>query len=120
MSLNWEWKDKCGTLEAECENIRGEKVNYTFTLYRGNAMLIVLDEQEDKYSLVSFFADDYHLKNLLGLNKKQGYTENHISGWGWKKMTINTKKYNCQKYLLKMIDLLLQGVPELKIELYQE
>ena len=120
MSLNWEWKNRCGTLEAECLTGSGETKLFELSLYRGNAMLIVLDESETSYTMISFFADEYHLKNMLGMNKKEGFTENHVKNWGWKKLRINTKKYDCHKKLMKMLDLLIQGVPELKIELYQE
>ncbi len=121
MSLNWNWSDKCGTLEAVCENAKGEKVLNTFDLYQGNALLIIIAEykenNEDVYTLYSFFADEAHAKNMMGMNKKQGYTDNIIARWGWKKIRINTRKYSKTE---KLVGLLLKGLPDLTIELYAE
>lgn len=120
MSLNWNWSDKCGTLEAVVDVRDGDewvKKPHTFNLYQGNALLIVLDEKEEEYTLYSFFADEYHLKNLLGMNKKDGYTENHLADWGWKKIRINTRKHTKVE---KLVGLLLKGLPDLTIELYAE
>lgn len=120
MSLNWNWSDKVGTLEAVVDAYEGEnlvKKPHTFTLYQGNALLIVLDEKEEEYTLYSFFADEAHAKNMMGMNKKQGYTDNIIARWGWKKIRINTKKYTKTE---KLVGLLLKGLPDLTIELYAE
>lgn len=130
MSLNWNWSDKVGTLEAIVDVREGEewvKKPHTFNLYQGNALLIAIDEfKEDgveKYNLYTFFADEYHLKNLLGMNKKDGYTENHLADWGWKKIRINTKKWYPKGFgvkLSKLVGLLIDGLPDLTIELYAE
>ena len=120
MSLNWNWSDKVGTLEAVVDVYEGEKLvkkPHTFTLYQGNALLIVLDEKEEEYTLYSFFADEAHAKNMMGMNKKQGYTDNIIARWGWKKIRINTRKYTKTE---KLVGLLLKGLPDLTIELYAE
>ena len=68
MSLNWEWKDKMGT----CTYEDGTKCN----LYRGNAFTIAVyeDEKENTYQMVWFAADEAHMKNMLGLNKKLAKT----------------------------------------------
>lgn len=131
MSLNWNWSDKVGTLEAMTRVYDGEKLvekPHTFNVYQGNAMLIFIDEYEQDgrkmYSLYNFFADEQHFKNCLGLNKKQGYTENHLADDGWIKLRINTKKYyparGFRPTVGKMCDMLMENMPGLTIELYAE
>ena len=124
MSLNWSWSEKVGELTADVdvrENGATVKKEHTFTLYQGNAFLIILNEfTEDgveKYDLYSFFADEYHAKNMLGMNKKDGYTDNIIARWGWKKIRINKKKYS---YTQKLVDLLVKGLDNITIEIYSE
>lgn len=131
MSLRWDWSDKVGTLEAVVDVRDGDgwtQKEHTFNLYQGNALLIAIDEftedGKDMYNLYTFFCDEIHLKNMIGMNKKQGYTENVLAGWGWKKIRINTKKYKAEKGFRpevgKLADLLLKGLPDLTIELYAE
>lgn len=120
MSLNWSWSEKVGTLEAVVDVYDGEKLvkkPHTFTLYQGNALLIILDEKEEEYTLYSFFADEAHAKNMMGMNKKQGYTDNIVARWGWKKIRINKKKYS---YTDKLVSLLVKGLDNIDIEIYSE
>ena len=70
MALNWQWSEKCGEML-----FRGEEGNeYTLSLYEGNAFLIMLYEYkdeigEDYYDMWSFWVDEAHAKNCLGLSK---------------------------------------------------
>lgn len=69
MSLNWQWKeDKVGTWTEK----QGDR-EYTYNLYSGNALLIMIAEWEEKgqdlYTVHGFFCDKDHMKNCLGLNK---------------------------------------------------
>lgn len=63
MALTWNWDRKIGTVRRP--NIEG-KYFYT-SLYRGNAFLIEIyeDEQCETYSLQSFLVDKKHAKNTV-------------------------------------------------------
>lgn len=70
MALNWKWSEKAGEMifrEADGEELK-------ISLYQGNALLIMLYEYEDEtgnemYNMWSFWADEQHAKNCLGLSK---------------------------------------------------
>lgn len=121
MALYWEWKDKCG--EATFINREGKE--YTVNLYKGNAFLIFINEykETDKdgevhnmYSLHSFFADEVHAKNCLGLTK--GYTNMFNDNCDrLVKLRLNKDKY---PYTKKLIAMLVKAFDELTIELYRE
>lgn len=124
MSLNWSWSEKVGELTADVEVRENGAIvqkEHTFSLYQGNAFLIILNEWEEdgveKYSLYSFFAGEDHAKNMFGMNKKQGYTDNIVARWGWKKIRLNKKKYS---YTQKLVDLLVKGLDNIDIEIYSE
>lgn len=126
MSLNWEWKEKCGTIT--CKEYRedfGAWIPFTITLYKGNAFLIMLHEYkdentgEDMYNMYGFFADKEHAKNCLGLNKKQGYG-NNIYQTDWRrfsKLRINKNKYPYTKDLVQMF---VQAFDNITIEVVSE
>lgn len=63
MALHWNWEECMGT----CTDKNGNRVK----LYRGNAFMIAIheDDETNTYQLVWFFADRNHMKNCLGLNK---------------------------------------------------
>lgn len=74
MALHWQWEDKCGEATlVQMHEGEDDKV-FTLSLYPGNAYLIMLHEREedgkDVWSMFSFWADKDHMKNMLGLNKK--------------------------------------------------
>lgn len=63
MALTWNWDSKIGSVRRQ--NFEG---NYFYTsLYRGNAFLIEIyeDEQCDMYNLQSFLVDKNHAKNMV-------------------------------------------------------
>lgn len=122
MALHWEWSNKCGEITLE-QNFDGEWKKFPITLYTGNAFLIMLHEFEengkDMYELYGFFADKAHAKNCLGLNKKDGYTDNiYKRDWQkWSKVRINKAKYDKYKDLVQM---LAQAFDDITIEIYTE
>lgn len=118
MALNWNWSEKCG--EAVIQ--QGEK-EWTVNLYKGNAFLIFIYQYEkdgqEMYQLYSFWADKQHMKNCLGLNKKEGYGGNMFDEDDCKLKTIriNKAKYPYTKDLMQA---LVQAFDELTIELFTE
>lgn len=68
MALNWRWEEKIGEALFDY-NDKQVIVN----LYQGNAYLIFINEYnengKDMYSMFSFWVDESHMKNCLGLNK---------------------------------------------------
>lgn len=79
MSVNWNWKDKIGTIK------RGDT---ELSIYAGsNCLAVLLYEWEDKYQFYNFFNDKTHLRNCLGLSK--GYTENLFKE-DWDKITFTS------------------------------
>ena len=66
MALNWQWnEDHIGKVYHN-HNLRG---TYTNDLYTGNCLMIEIHRNDNEYYLHSFFADEEHGKNCLGLNK---------------------------------------------------
>lgn len=115
MSLNWNWNDKMG--EVIYENYRPEHP-YKTTIYQGNALMIWCNEFPDEtYTLGSFFADAEHLRNMLGLNAKKGYSdENHLNNYGIKTLRLNTR----YKSVPKIVADLAKAHTNITIELYYE
>ena len=118
--LLWDRSEKIG----ECEIVQkhnGEDVHFTLNLYNGNALLIAEYEYNDTETgermcqLQWFFLDEYHMKNMLGLNKKDGYTSNTLSEI--KKLRLNKAK--CRD-LDKIVKAFAKGFDTLTIELYKE
>lgn len=117
MALHWRWEDKVG--EAVIRQ-QGDK-EYTMSLYEGNAFLIMLweweEDGEEKWNMYTFFADEQHMKNCLGLNKKGGY-ENIFDGRDeLVKIRINKAKYH---YTEKLVKALVKAFDNITIEIYKE
>lgn len=104
MAIRWDWTDKMG----EC-TMQGTKLN----LYRGNAFVIALHEQGDRYSLAWFAADEQHMKNMLGLSKD--YPGNDVADWGITYMKLDTR----YKETTKLVQLLARAKMSITIELYE-
>lgn len=119
MSLNWGWDDKIGEATVE-QTFNGETKTFTKSLYEGNAFLIFITEwkenEEDMYSLYSFFADEAHAKNCLGLTKNH----NNIFAEGCDKLTkisINKEKSRNWK---KIVTLFAQAFDNIEIKIFSE
>ena len=70
MAVNWSWKNKMGVLT--CKDSSGKK--YKVNLYEANCLGALIYEYKsdgkEMYSFWGFWNDVTHLKNILGLNKK--------------------------------------------------
>lgn len=73
MSLNWQWKEKRGYVEYE--NLK-ECPDWKCWLYHGNALMILLDEneKENTWQMHGFFVDKEHGINCL----KDGMYQDHV------------------------------------------
>ena len=104
MALNWDFKKLAGYAQVR---VGEEEVKYK--LYQGNAYLIFVYEYEENgeeyYTVPMFFVDRDHAKNCLGLNKKQGYTENILCrpSFQLQKIMINKKQYRYTEDLVKLL-----------------
>ena len=93
-------------------------------LYQGNAYLIFLNEWEEDgknlYSLYSFWADKQHMKNCLGLTSKKN--EESFNYFNTPECTLTTVRLNKRKckYLKDIINALVSGFDNIKIEIYNE
>lgn len=118
MSLNWEWKDKCGELTIVQKYAETEK-QFTISLYQGNAFLIMLHEYNtegtDVYDLYGFFNDKAHMRRCFGLGKKSENLHNIYDEW--KKIRINKAKY---RYTKDLVTALTEAFDNISIELYTE
>ena len=123
MALHWEWKDKCGEATLVQPREGEEDRVFTLSLYNGNAYLIMLHEREedgkDVWSMFSFWADKDHMKNMLGLDKKGGYTENYYDSPFQKITKIRLNKAKC-RYLKEIIQALVQAFDDLTIEIFND
>lgn len=122
MALRWDWKEKCGEATLVQDFGRGLE-EHKLALYTGNAFLIMLsewtdDDGNDMYNMYSFWVDKYHMKNCLGLNKKEGYTENLYAGRD-RITEIRLDKDRC-KHLKDIVPALVQAFDNLKVEIYTE
>ena len=122
MALHWQWNEKCGEAVIGREP-GGQYEEFTVSLYQGNAFLIMLCEWEDHgeklWSMWNFFADRQHMKNCLGLNRKDGFTNNLFNDprQTIKSIRINKKKY---RYTKDLVAALAQAFDSITIELFSE
>ena len=119
MALYWDWEDKIGEVEAVNH---GE--TYKYSLYQGNAFLIVLYEykqdEKDMYNMHGFFVDEAHAKRCLGINKNadgENYNIYDTAYEKWTKIRLNKNKY---KYTKKLVDMLIKAFDNINIEIYTE
>ena len=64
MSITWNVKEKIGEIYYKCNNTT--KIN----LYRGNCLCVLIEETSTKeYRFYTFFSDEEHLKECIGLKK---------------------------------------------------
>ena len=119
MALYWDFKEKVGEVTVIEPRTNEE---YTVNLFQGNAFLIFVNQYKadgkDMYSLYSFFADEDHAKNCLGL--KKGFDNIFLDNDGQsviRKFRINKSKY---RYSLKLISMLTKAFDNINIEVYSE
>lgn len=123
MALVWDWSEKCG--EAIWVERRGDKdVEFTLSLYEGNAFLIILNEYTDKetgkemYNLFSFFLDEQHMKNCLGLGKGADKS-NMFCEDGQRMKAFRINKSRCRN-INKIVPLLVKAFDNIDISIYSE
>lgn len=95
MSLNWNFKtDKIGEW-LQVDFVKGKKYETNMRLYSGNALLIgcIENDEDNTYSVNTFFCDKEHMKNCLGLTKGYDNIYNHIQ---YNKITL-FKEYRYTK-----------------------
>lgn len=125
MSLNWSWTDKMGEV-IHTDDMYTPGHPYVCNIYQGNALMIWVNEWANdpndptagtSYSLGNFCADIDHLRNMLGLNAKKGYsTENLFNGYHIKLLRLNT----AYKSVPKIVAELAKAHTNIAIELYYE
>lgn len=119
MALHWDFKEKVGEAYFIADYGNGWE-EYKVNIYNGNALMILVYEYEEdgvqKYSLNSFFADEQHLKNCLGLAK--GY-EGNIFVKPYERLTKLRLTKNCRKYD-KIFSIFAKAFDELEMEIYNE
>ena len=125
MSLNWNWKDKCGEVTYFENYPDSEPRTYTVNLYEGNAYLIFIYEYEENgegmYTLNNFWCDKTHMNRCLGIDKKYKSTygknmyENPYSRLT--KIRLNKAKCSNAKEIIKAM---VEAFDNLEIEIYNE
>lgn len=127
MSLNWNWNDKMGEViyEPSCYT-PGHP--YVTNIYQGNALMIWCNEwatdhalpmtpSNTSYSLGNFCTDIEHLRNMLGLNAKKGYSKDNLfNDYNIKLLRLNTK----YKSVPKIVAEFAKAHTNVTIELYYE
>ena len=110
MALRWDFKEKAGTITEKNGDVRN--------WYEGNALMIVLNEWEEKgsefYSLYWSFFDKEHGKNCLGISKGH---DNIFADQPIIELTINRRYCHYWKDIITMFT---KAFPEIKIVLYDE
>lgn len=120
MSLNWNWKEKCGELHLLQTHDNNTKEDIKIDLYQGNALLIMIHEFKDefgteRYELFNFFASKEHMKRCLGLKPKEGYKDN-ILDKAWLKPYKITIYKNKNSYSKDIIESFAKAFNEFTIE----
>lgn len=117
MALNWTWSEKAGTMLVQGTNGKGETITETWTLYNGNALLIMLHEfkedNEDMWEMRSFFVDKPHMNNMLGLSK--GYHNTFDSDYT-KLLKLTLYKDKC-KYMWDILKAFTKAFDKLEFEI---
>ncbi len=123
MSINWLWSEKCGeaTIEWDIDNEPKQK---QVSLYEGNCFMIFINEwredDADKYSLWTFWADETHMKRCLGLDKKwDSYGDNMYENGMSRIVGIRINKAKSRNYK-KIVSAVAQAFDNIKIEVYTE
>lgn len=116
MALHWSFNERLGTAIFSVKD--GEDMECS--IYQGNAFLIFLNEYKkdntDYYDMVTFFVDENHMKNCLGITK--GYTTNILNEENFKLKAIELSKNT--RYLDKIIKHLVKGFDNIEIKIYTE
>ena len=116
--LNWSFEHKVG----EVEIFNRDKV-VTYSLYQGNAFLIMLYEYvengHDMYTMHNFFADETHAKRMFGLDKrwKDTYGKNYFNQPEYKMQKIKIKKDE-YSYTKKLVNMLIEAFDNINVEIY--
>lgn len=123
MALHWQWDEKCGEATLVRDMGDDEEREFKLGLYTGNAYLIMLCEYEENgtemWNMFSFWADKAHMKNCLGLNKKDGCTENMYATKYQKITKFRLNKGKC-RYIKDIVPALVQAFDNIDIEIYKE
>ena len=123
MALHWSWSDNCGEITVRSSFPGEEPQEHTVRLYDGNALLIMINEFKDEdtgenlYALYNFFADKQHMKNCLGLNKKNGYADNMFQTDHQTITKIRLDKSKCRGWK-DIVTAFAQAFDDIVIELY--
>ena len=114
--LTWNWDKIVGT----CDIKQGERT-FTLNLRNGNALLIAHYEYtnpetgKEMGDLQWFFCDEEHMKNMLGLNPRKGFSENTLEEIT--KLRLNKAK--CRD-LDKIVKAFTKAFDNITIEIYKE
>lgn len=123
MALNWNWNEKAGEMIYTYMDNNGNVHEATASLYEGNAFLIFLSEFEENgkqyWNMHSFWVDEEHMKNMLGLNPKKGYSTNEYYTGSYKAQTFRFNKAKC-RHLNKIVPALVKAFDNITIEIYSE
>lgn len=129
MALQWDFKKKVGEAyfiqKFKNENGEWETGKYIVSLYEGNAyMIFIYENDEDQtYSLHSFFADKEHAEILLGLKKGNDGKKVNIFNANREKMTqlnIDKSMFSTPKKAAEFIGLIVRAFDDIRINLYTE
>ena len=88
MAINWNWKDKMGTVEVPATN--GKML--TLNIYHANCFCIMCNEWKNEegienYQVSSFIIDNDHLKNMIKDNAYADWKNWRLNGFfqdSWK------------------------------------
>lgn len=117
MALHWDWKEKCGEMIINRTHENGTHEEITISLYEGNAFLIMLEEREKTWQMWSFWADETHAKNCLGLTRGTDnmylneYTDRITEVIFWSKKS---------HYYKKIVSLLVRAFDDITITIRSE
>ena len=119
MALRWNFNERCGEL-VTVTKIGEEERTVEHPLYVGNAYLIALNEWDEgdrhMYSLYTFWCDEQHMKNCLGLAKgKENIYADDSDRW----VKIRLSKTKCRHYR-KIAAALKKAFKGLTIEVYED
>lgn len=110
MALSWQWDNKYAEATYKVIGDGGWR-EATYNWYAGNAPMVETWEPgDDTYTVTSFWLDDQHMKNMLGLSKD--HKENCYAHKERRLVKLSVTKAKCPNFKKLMAAISAADFPE--------
>ena len=115
MSLNWKWEDKFAIATYD----DGDGHVFTRNWYEGNAWMIETREEDEFYTVTSFWSDEEHMKRCLGIAKDSRHGNLYTLAVGDALVKVRIAKDKTHHFK-KILPALAQAFSDITIEICSE